>query len=525
VVTRTLGIRVALLGAWLRGGALRAVGLIVCILLGAAGALGLAWVPLLLAHGDGSLLDQYDTVTASAVAIVAVLISFFSGRNHFDARSFATFPASAGKIATAILATGWCTWSMLGVLAWLVARAALRPDWWEVPWAVVVGSLLTYFAIITVVRVASGLSRLLFVSGILRTLRRTLGILVIAAALPLGVFGVTSIVRDEDRGLRDASSVFAWFPSGAGTASIADAVSDDLATMTLRWLAVLVAIAIFAGIWYSLVTIALQTMPAPERSRLARSGLGWFEYFGDRPAQVIAARTLTYWRRDPRYGVGLWALPIAPIIMTVALLIAGVEWQIVVLLPLPVILFLLGWSIHNDVAMDSTAIWLHVTSGTRGRDDRIGRLAPIALIGVPLLLLGSSVTATVIGDWQVFPAVLGLNAAVLMISAGVSNIASARWPYPSTRPGDSPFQQPQWAGSGSAIAQTVSILGGVVLSVPALWTAIEALQEPHEFMPVMIACVVGIGSGLVVLTLAVLIGGRIFDRSGPELVAVTETYD
>ncbi|MGO1810198.1 MAG: hypothetical protein ACTHZN_06365 [Canibacter sp.] len=524
MVTRAFRIRVALLGSGLRGSALRAVGLIVGIILGLAAAIALAYVPELLSAGDIGVRNQYDIVLTSAVSIAAVLTAFFAGKGHVEARAFTPFPVTSGQVATGIWLTGWCTWSMLGVLAWLVARAVFRAEWWDLPWAVIVGSILTYVVIITSVRAASGLSRLVFVNGVGAAIRRVVFVLFVVATLPLAVFGVTSIIRNNDGGLRDASTVLSWLPAGSATEGIL-AAGSEVAPVLARWGATAGWIVLFAVLWYLLASISMRTIPAPDRSRLARSGLGWFEYFSDRPAQVIAARTLTYWRRDPRYGVGLWALPIAPTFMVAALLIAGMDWQIVVLLPLPIMLFLLGWSIHNDVAMDSTAIWLHITSGTRGRDDRIGRLAPVALIGVPLLLLGSSITSTIVGDWQLFPAVLGLNIAVLLISSGVSSMVSARWSYPSTRPGDSPFQQPQWSGSGSGFAQTLSVLAAVVLSLPALFAAIIAMQEPHDFIEVMTACLVGVGSGIVVLVASVFIGGRVFDRSGPEILAVTEVYD
>ena len=43
----------------------------------------------------------------------------------------------------------------------------------------------------------------------------------------------------------------------------------------------------------------------------------------------------------------------------------------------------LGWSLHNDVAYDRTAIWLHVASGVRGVADRVGRLVPVLIVGIP----------------------------------------------------------------------------------------------------------------------------------------------
>lgn len=276
--------------------------------------------------------------------------------------------------------------------------------------------------------------------------------------------------------------------------------------------------------WFPLVRFSNQRVDRPVAPDAARAGLGWFERFAARPAQVIAARQLTYWARDPRYRVALFAIPIAPVVMLVAFAVAGADLRPLSLVPLPVILFLLGWSQHNDVSMDSTAIWEHVASGIRGRADRAGRLAPVLMIGLPLALIGSSITVTILGEWRVLPAVIGMNISVLLVACAVSSVFSVLMPYPATRPGDSPFSQPQWSGSGSGLAQTLSMILALLLAVAPVWYAIIAIVNV-EFGSNMWALGFGVGYGVVVLLLGVVIGGRLFDRSGPELIAVTQIFD
>ena len=146
------------------------------------------------------------------------------------------------------------------------------------------------------------------------------------------------------------------------------------------------------------------------------------------------------------------------------------------------------------------------------------------LLGVPLPLIGSSITVTVIGDWRVLPAVVGMNLGVLFVSAGVSCIFSVMMPYPTTRPGDSPFVQPQWSGSGSGLAQTLSMIAAILLSVPAVWFSVTAIADV-ALGENLWAVFFGSGYGLLILVAGILIGGRIFDRSGPELIGVTQVYD
>ncbi|MEB4613371.1 hypothetical protein OOT08_01840, partial [Leucobacter sp. M11] len=230
-------------------------------------------------------------------------------------------------------------------------------------------------------------------------------------------------------------------------------------------------------LWALLCRRALSTVETPVAPGLARTGLGWFERFSARPSGLIGARMVTYWIRDPRYRVALVAIPFAPVAMIAALAVAGMGFASLALIPLPVICFLLAWSIHNDVASDSTAIWSHVASGTRGRDDRLGRVTPVLMLGVPVVLIGSSITVAIIGEWRLLPAVIGMSLGVLLVGAGVSSISSVLGPYPTTRPGDSPFVQPQWSGSGSGLAQTLSVSAAIVLSVPAVVVSVTAITD------------------------------------------------
>ena len=55
---------------------------------------------------------------------------------------------------------------------------------------------------------------------------------------------------------------------------------------------------------------------------------------------------------------------------------------------MPIVCLFLGWTVHNDVAYDNTAFWLHVASDVDGRADRLGRLAPPLAIGLPVAVIG-----------------------------------------------------------------------------------------------------------------------------------------
>jgi len=205
-----------------------------------------------------------------------------------------------------------------------------------------------------------------------------------------------------------------------------------------------------------------------------------------------------------------------PIIVMVPLSLAGVPTEYLWLIPVPLMCLFLGWSLHNDTAYDSTAVWLHVVSGVRGISDRIGRLVPVLIAGVLVIGLGSAVTVFVLNDWRLLPSLLGVSTALLLAGLGVGSITSARFPYPAVKPGDSPFQQPQATGTITALVQSITMIGSLLIALPAVvFAALGILVDPAWHAASFAS---GVGLGLLVLVVGVMAGGRVFDRRGPEIV-------
>lgn len=523
MVARLFRLRVALAGGVFRGSVARGLRTAVLLILGLAGAVAAAWVPSVLLPA-GETLRAFDIILGALLLVCTFAVPFFDNRRNLVPRQFAQFPAGPGSLGTALLLSTVATWSFIVFLAWLVTLWFTRPELSGAGWIGAVALVCVALLVVTGVRLASGVSQLIVGSRYAGALRLIGGVLAVAS-LPLFVFAVTETVRAENNDLLlEAAGVAGWTPAGSGFAAILKASAGG-AEASAPYFAVLGG-SVLLGLlcWYAVVAISLRRVERPIDIASARQGLGWFERFSARPSQVIAARQLTYWARDPRYRVALFALPVAPAAVLVAFLVAGAEPSLAALLPLPILMLLLGWSQHNDIAMDSTAIWEHVASGLKGRADRAGRLAPVLLLGVPLAIVGSSVTVTFTGDWRMIPAVIGMSVGVLFVATGVASTFSALIPYPATRPGDSPFVQPQWSGSGSGTSQTLSMLAALVFSVPPVWVSLATISD-DSFTSNLWALVFGVGFGALVLWGGVTIGGRIFDKRGPEILAVTQIFD
>ncbi|MGB4136572.1 MAG: hypothetical protein WA971_08405, partial [Microbacterium sp.] len=273
-------------------------------------------------------------------------------------------------------------------------------------------------------------------------------------------------------------------------------------------------------LWRWLVGRLLTTTERPFTAR-ERSGLGWFALLPSNAFGAIAARSLVYWLRDRRYIVNVIVVPIAGVAAVLPLLVAGVRPSVAVLISAPLIALFLGWLPHNDIAYDSTAVWVHIASGVRGVPDRLGRLVPVVLLALPMLAVAVSVTLAISDDWPLLMPFTGVVACLFLTALGTSSIASAAAPYAVSRPGDSPFQQPQRTSSYGSVGAAAALFGALLLSAPAIWLFLRTLVEGEQYGPA--AFWVGIGTGALVLAAGAAIGGLLFERGGERLMEFAET--
>lgn len=361
------------------------------------------------------------------------------------------------------------------------------------------------------------------VAGILLRTRRAretcavLGIVAVVLASPaLILFASTGWGYNGLSALTDSADMLSWTPLGAAWSISGAAANGNGGTAVLKLIIALAYIGALWLAWHALVRRSQKPVrqtgvliPAP--------GLGWFERLSWGPTGAVAARSITYWARDPRYRTSLAIIPIVPIVMLVPLAFAGLPVNTLALVPLPVMCLFLGWVLHNDVSLDNTAIWLHLASGVKGRADRMGRVFPALLVGVPLVLLGAPISIALFGDWGALAPLIGFSISILLTGIGLSSYASARYPYPAVRPGDSPFAQPQSASAMGGVVQTILFLVTVVICAPVALLAVADFTSDSDWH--WDALIVGVALGMVMLTLGVLMGGRAFERRIPEILA------
>jgi ABC-2 type transport system permease protein len=520
VAAHVLRLRLALLLGALRGDAGHVVRVVLGLIALVIATVAACWA--LLTMRDAST-DAVRTVTVlggSAVALGFALAPLIGAIDDpLDPRRFALFGLSRGRLAVVLALVGLISVPILALLAVAVCSAIVWADR-GVPVAVgVVSVVLGVLTCSLLARVCGALASLFLRERRSRELSGLFILVVLVVVVPVGVF-LASLEWDGavPPQLLRAVDALALTPFGAAWA-LPGAVAAGRSAGLVSLVAV-ATIAVLGLLWVWAVRRLLTTTERPGTGR-ERAGLGWFGVAPGTPGGAIAARSLVYWFGDRRYVVNALVIPVAAAITTVPLLIAGVPPEIVALVPVPFAALFLGWLPHDDVAYDSTAIWMHISSGVRGVSDRVGRLVPVLLVGVPLLAVAVPVATSLHGRWAILPALTGVCAVLFLSGLGLSSISSVVAPYAVSRPGESPFQQPQRTGAGGAIAQGVVMVGVLVLSAPVVWCGWLALGGDAEAATT--ALWGGLAIGLGVLLVGIVIGSVVFERRGGRLMEFAES--
>lgn len=481
----------------------------------------------LVAVGIGAAPDD-SASSRSAVVIVgtlillgATIIPFVVGaRDGFDPLRFRHLPITQRDAAVGLVVAGALGWPLLCIAVVLVGAIGA--------WSVSAGSAIAGVVAAVLIIIQAGLLVRLAVALGARVTRTewTRGaqwlialVVVILLAIGLPVLAVASAPAGAvPNGFARA---LGWTPWGAPWAFPAAAMAGNGWLATAHLVESLAAIALLAWAWWRVVGTALEATP-PSRPETSLLVGGWFRVLGGSAAGVIAARSMTYWGRDPRYRASYLILVVVPIVV-VPLGVAGVPWGVTALVPLPLMALIAGFLPHNDVAYDGTALWMHIASGVRGWADRLGRVAPILIVGVPAVVVGAIIATRLAQVPEALAAELGASLCLLLAGLGVASLASALLPYPAVRPGDRPFQQPQSLGTQSVSAQVLTLAVTLLLASPTITLGVLAIVQRDAALGAR-SVVVGIATGVVMLAIGVVGGGALFDRRGPLLLQAVQRF-
>lgn len=518
MTTQFLRLKLRLLGNIFRRSPWQVVGIIIGLVYG----LGLAALLFTTLVGlrfvdDVELIRDVFIVAGSATVVGFIVVPLIFGVDDtMDPRRFALFGLPDRTLAFSLAVA-----AMIGIPAIVLAIVLFGTvvTWSRDPGVTllaVITAVLAFATCLLLARVSTAIASFLLSTRRARELTGVLGLLLIVMVSPLVVVLVSVDWATSGLAvLESIAGILGWTPFGAAFAVPGDAATGNLGPAILKLLIALATLGVVWLAWQALVAKMLVT-PGREASAKSYRGLGWFDRMPHGATGAVAARSFTYWFRDARYWVSLLMVPIVPVLVVVPLSLAGVPDLYLGLIPVPLMCLFLGWSLHNDTAYDSTAVWLHVVSGVRGAADRAGRLVPVLIAGVLVIGLGSAVTVFVLNDWRLLPSIVGVSTALLLAGLGVGSVTSARFPYPAVKPGDSPFQQPQSTGTLTAFVQSLTMLCSLLIALPALYFGWLGLFVDPAWHAASFAS--GVGLGLLALAAGIWLGGRVFDHRGPEIV-------
>lgn len=519
MVAHFLRLKLTLLANNFRRSPFQLVGMILALVygLGVAGVVTAGLGALRLATPD---IARVVVIVFGSIVVLGFLLLplAFGVDDIIDPRKFGLFGIKTGRLALSLAIAAAVSVPTLVITVLSIAQVVTWSRGVEPTLFAILAAVVIVPTCVLASRVTTAIASSFLASRRSRDASGIVLVLVLAVAAPLVALAAT--VDWQSQGLpvmRRIAAIVSWTPLGAVWSAPGDAALGDT---DLAWLKILIGLGFLALLWFAWRGLVGLMLVRPQREAAARyySGLGWFERLPATPLGAIAARSLSYWGRDARYRVALAVIPVVPIVMVAALLIGGIPAGIIVWIPVPIMCLFLGWTIHNDIAYDSTAFWAHVSADTKGTDDRWGRIVPAIMVGLPLVLVGSFVSVVVVGDYTIFPGLVGLSLCVLLVALGISSVISAGFPYPAVHPGDSPFAQPQAAGTAGSVIQSLSFLLTLVLAAPVV---LLVFLNPTFVNIQYLGLGLGAAIGIVVLLGGVLWGGHLVDKRAPELLAFT----
>lgn len=176
---------------------------------------------------------------------------------------------------------------------------------------------------------------------------------------------------------------------------------------------------------------------------------------------------------------------------------------------------LLATSTSQDTSYDGSALWLHVSTGVRGRDDRLGRVMALYTWAVPVLLALSIGLFAWTGEWGRAPVLLGLATSVLLAGSGVASWVSAVWQAPMPAAGSSPFASSGGASMVGFVAVMVNLALTGLVNLPVIACAVASIWIPalRWVVPPLALAV-----GVIGLQVGLRTGGRRLERRWPEVL-------
>lgn len=315
--------------------------------------------------------------------------------------------------------------------------------------------------------------------------------------------------------LVSAGGLIGWTPFGWAWSLPWDAAEGRWWMVVVKALA---TIACVVALWWAWGRSLARALTSPLEVRGAdtkiKDSSRYDALMPNSAAGAIGARTLRYWVRDPRRRIQAISILILPVVFTITMMSGGGPGapEAYLLVPIGSMAIVAMTLVATEISYDGSALAEQIVSGATGRDDRLGRLYGVGLLFGPfsLVLLLGYIIAT--RTWGMSFVAMAAMIGVLGVSAGVGSFVGAVWNYPV------PPVSAGMTSRGNLSAVLGIMLGFVITSVllvPVLGMAVWAYWSPTL---AWVSPLVSIALGAGVCWVGVWLGGRVLDRTWPDVL-------
>ena len=529
MVATLLRIRFRVLGNTLASSPWQLVGFIFGAIW-AAGMLLLAWGGLFAAGFAGLDVARLVVTIAGGVLLLGWTLGplFIAGVDTtLDPAKLAPFPISTDQMLRALTAAG-----LTGVpgIATIAGALGIFLAYFRWPAAAAAAVVCIPLAVLTCVIASRLVAALSSGAGGNRRIRELIGglaflVLILAGPIIVGVMnlveaGVTA-GPDPLARIEGIVSAVSWTPLAAAWAVPGDLAAGAVVPALLKLLIALVTLGVLFWLWRRSLVASLVSPSRASAAKVKPGKLGWIGRVPTGATGATWGRAQMYWLHDPRYLRQLLVVPVFPALML--FYSGGDVTSPIFAFAAVLVAFILGVVPYVDISYDGTAFATVLATGIRGRQDRAGRVLAASVVGLPLVIVAALITVGLSGLWELLPPVLGASVGLLLVGYGVSAVSSALIVMPVPAPGDSPFKRVP--GSNALTGLSIFAVWGViaVIGAPSIVLGVIAAATGNALFG-WLALLVGVIVGVVILVVGVFVGGHIFDRNAPALLARLRSF-
>ncbi len=443
--------------------------------------------------GEGELFPQIVRSLGALTVLLWFLIPVFAFGldDTLDPRAFALFPRSAKELQPGMFAAAALSLPSLFTLIAIVIATAF-----ELLWLIVFGQgalwiLLGALALIPANLAGLALCLLLprawFAHSASRASSRKgrelggtlgfMGLFVLIYAFSLSMQRIENLDIDWVRAqLPLATEVLAWTPLGALFSVPMDLAEGRVLTALLRALIGAGTIVLVWLWWRRSIDVSLTSaLTGDASSGQAKVSPLVPRFVPVGPFGAVMGKSLRYWRRDTRYLAALGIYPVV-IVFFVAMGFMVPESRSMMLGLAVFMCAMTGLSLANEIGFDGPAGWVNIVAGAPARANLLGRIAAMAVLMVPAVVVITVALPLLYGLPQLIPMTV-LGALGAMISGwGTSMVVGVLLPYPSSPPGTNPMKDKSASSSNAMLSMAIAMVTVFVPMLPPLglgiWGAI-----------------------------------------------------